>query len=92
MSSPQEFGRRQHQGQGLELRPAGGAVEQRFWTQVDAALRFETQLGGQKANWTLGVENLANRRFFKESPYQYSHIYLFPAAPRTVRLSLQTNF
>ena len=62
------------------------------WTQVDAALRYDTQLGGHKATWTLAVENLANRRFFKESPYQYSHIYLFPAAPRTLRLALQTNF
>jgi iron complex outermembrane recepter protein len=62
------------------------------WTQVDAALRYATQLGGHKASWTLGIENLANRRYFKESPYQYGHIYLFPAAPRTVRLSLQTNF
>jgi iron complex outermembrane receptor protein len=59
---------------------------------VDAALRYATQLGGHKASWTLGIENLANRRYFKESPYQYGHIYLFPAAPRTVRLSLQTNF
>lgn len=62
------------------------------WTQVDAALRYDTQLGGHKATWTVAVENLANRRFFKESPYQYSHIYLFPAAPRTLRVALQTNF
>lgn len=62
------------------------------WTQLDAALRYDTQLAGKKAVWTLAVENLANRRFFKESPYQYSHIYLFPAAPRTLRLALQTNF
>ncbi|MDP3520714.1 MAG: TonB-dependent siderophore receptor [Hydrogenophaga sp.] len=68
------------------------SVRLQSWTQVDAALRYDTQLGGHKASWTLGVENLGNRRFFKESPYQYGHIYLFPAAPRTVRLALQTNF
>jgi iron complex outermembrane receptor protein len=62
------------------------------WTQVDASLRYDTRLGGHAATWTLGVDNLFNRRFFKEAPYQYSHVYLFPAAPRTVRLALQTGF
>lgn len=62
------------------------------WTRVDAALRYETRLLGQRAIWSLSVDNLANRRAFQESPYQYSHVYLFPMAPRTVRLGLQTRF
>jgi iron complex outermembrane recepter protein len=30
-----------------------------------------------------------NKSYFKESPYQFSHAYLFPGAPRTARLSVQ---
>lgn len=62
------------------------------WTRVDAALRYETRMMDQRSIWSLGVDNLANRRYFQESPYQYSHVYLFPAAPRTVRLAWQTTF
>ncbi|WP_342129771.1 TonB-dependent siderophore receptor [Hydrogenophaga sp. OTU3427] len=69
-----------------------GSVRLPSWTQVDAALRYETRLGNQPTTWTLGVDNLFNRRYFKEAPYQYSHVYLFPAAPRIVRLTLQTQF
>lgn len=59
------------------------------WTRVDAALRYDTRLNGVKTTWTLAVDNLADRRFFRESPYQFGHVYLFPAAPRTVRVALQ---
>ncbi|MBL8370088.1 MAG: TonB-dependent siderophore receptor [Burkholderiaceae bacterium] len=62
------------------------------WTRLDTALRYETRLLGQRATWSLSVDNVANRRGFVESPYQYSHIYLFPAAPRTVRLGLHAGF
>lgn len=62
------------------------------WTRVDASLRYQTRLNGHAASWTLAVENLLDRKYFKESPYQYSHVYLFPGQARTVRLALQTNF
>jgi iron complex outermembrane receptor protein len=68
------------------------SVELPAWTRVDASLRYDTRLNSQPASWTLAVDNVFDRRYFKESPYQYSHVYLFPAAPRTVRLSLQTSF
>ena len=69
-----------------------GSLQLPSWTRIDASLRYDTRLQGQPASWTLAVDNLLDRRFFKESPYQYGHVYLFPSAPRTVRLSLQTNF
>ena len=47
---------------------------------------------GQPNTWSLTVDNVANRRYFKESPYQYGHVYLFPGAPRTVKLAVQTSF
>jgi iron complex outermembrane receptor protein len=69
-----------------------GSLELPSWTRLDAGLAYQTRLSNYPATWRLGVSNLLNKRFFKESPYQYGHIYLFPAAPRTVNLSLETRF
>jgi iron complex outermembrane recepter protein len=57
------------------------------WTRLDASLKWDTQTQGVKTTWQLSVNNLAGKRFFQESPYQFGHAYLFPAAPRTLRLS-----
>ena len=69
-----------------------GSVQLPAWTKVDVGLKYQTRLAGNAATWRVGVQNAFNRRFFKEAPYQYSHIYLFPAAPRTVVLSLEAGF
>jgi iron complex outermembrane recepter protein len=56
----------------------------------DAALRWETTLGGAAlATWRLGVDNLFDRRAWRESPFQFGHSYLYPLAPRTLRVSAQ---
>ncbi|MDP9898764.1 TonB-dependent siderophore receptor [Variovorax ginsengisoli] len=65
-----------------------GSVTLPAWTRFDAALRYDTRLNGVATRWTLGVENLFDRRYWKESPYQYGHVYLFPGAPRTIRLAV----
>jgi iron complex outermembrane recepter protein len=58
------------------------------WTRVDAAVRYETRLGGAASIWSLGIDNLADKHYWKESPFQFGHVYLYPGAARTVRLSL----
>ena len=58
------------------------------WTRFDAALRYDTRINNVATRWTLGVENLFDRRYWKESPYQYGHVYLFPGTPRTLRLTV----
>ncbi len=68
-----------------------GSVTLPSWTRFDAALRYGTRLGGVNTSWTLGVDNLFDRRYWKESPYQYGHVYLFPGAPRTLRLTMTAN-
>ncbi|CAN5586868.1 hypothetical protein BH10PSE18_BH10PSE18_44790 [soil metagenome] len=68
-----------------------GSVTLPSWTRFDAALRYDTKLGGVNTRWTLGVDNLFDRRYWKESPYQYGHVYLFPGAPRTLRLTMTAN-
>jgi iron complex outermembrane receptor protein len=65
------------------------------WTRVDALARYThtvgTGDGAARLTWRLGVDNLADRRAWKEAPYQYGHAYLFPMAPRTVRASVSAE-
>ncbi len=64
------------------------SLELPAWTRVDAALRWDLTSGGQLWRWRAGVDNLFDKKAWKESPYQFGHVYLYPLAPRTLRLSL----
>ena len=56
------------------------------WTRLDLGLRWDA---GAAWRWRVGVDNVANTRAWKESPYQFGHVYLYPLAPRTLRASLE---
>ena len=60
-------------------------------TRFDLGSRLRRRVAG--VEWTLraGIDNLLDRRAWRESPYQFSHAYLFPLAPRTLRVSLQAD-
>ena len=79
-----------HEGQRSVL--ADGSITLPAWTRFDAALRYDSKIGSAPTTWTLGVENLFDRRYWKESPFQFGHVYLFPGAARTLRLGLRTSF
>jgi iron complex outermembrane receptor protein len=65
----------------------------RGWTQIDLSARFTTtRPDGETVTWRLAVDNVANQRAWRESPYQYDHVYLFPLAPRTWRTSVDFSF
>ena len=68
-----------------------GSITLPAWTRFDAALRYDTKLQGVATSWTLGIENLTDKRYWKESPYQYGHVYLFPGGPRTLRLAVTAS-
>ena len=53
-----------------------------------AALRYDVQMGKFATTWLLGVDNVTDKRYWRESPYAFVHIYLYPGAPRTLRVSL----
>ena len=78
-------GQLSHEGRRAVL--ADESVMLPAWTRLDAALRYETKLGGSATTWTLGVDNLTGKRYWKESPFQFGHVYLYPGAPRTLRLA-----
>ena len=68
-----------------------GSVNLPAWTRLDGGLRYDTQLGGYKTTLTLGIDNLLNKSYWRESPHQFSHTYLFAGAPRTLRVAMQTS-
>jgi iron complex outermembrane recepter protein len=61
------------------------------YTRVDAGLSHQSGADSLRLTWRLGIDNLVDRRAWKESPYQFSHAYLFPLAPRTWRASVQVD-
>ncbi len=63
------------------------------WARVDLAARYTQRLDGNtQLTWRAGVDNLFDRRAWRESPYQFQHSYLYPMAPRTLRASVQVDF
>ncbi len=63
------------------------------WKRLDLGLRWRQVLGDHSMIvWRLGVDNASDQRAWKESPYQFGHVYLYPLAPRTWRASAQTSF
>ena len=61
------------------------------WTRLDIGAKLQQQLAGTALTWRAGIDNLIDTRAWKEAPYQFGHAYLFPMAPRTLRLSLQAR-
>jgi iron complex outermembrane receptor protein len=60
------------------------------WTRLDLAVRHEQRLGqATRIIWRAAIDNATNRKAWRESPYQFSHAYLFPLAPRSLRVSAQ---
>jgi iron complex outermembrane receptor protein len=61
------------------------------WTRVDLGLRWAQTWGGARWVWRAGLDNVADQRAWKESPYQFGHAYLYPLAPRTWRVALNVT-
>ncbi len=61
------------------------------WTVADVGLRYLQGVGNQTWIWRAGIDNLTNRRAWREAPWQFEHSYLYPLAPRTFRTSLEVR-
>jgi iron complex outermembrane recepter protein len=64
--------------------------------RVDVGLRYRTTIQSNNPSssqwiWRVGVSNVFDQRRWRESPNQFDHVYLYPMAPRTFRLSVQTD-
>ncbi len=70
----------------------GGAITLPAWTHTDLAAHYTARMGEQITEWTLALENAANKSYWRESPKQFGHYYLYAGAPRNLRLSVRTLF
>lgn len=61
------------------------------WTRLDAGISGRWDAAGARWRWRLGIDNLLDERAWRDTPTQFGHVYLFPLAPRSVRLSLQAS-
>lgn len=59
--------------------------------QWDIGLQQTLRDGAQAWTWRLGIDNLLDRRAWREAPFQFGHVYLYPQPARTVRASLQID-
>ena len=62
------------------------------WTTLDLGTHYDTRIQGIRTEWTAGIDNVLDKQYWRESPKQFGHYYLYPGAPRTLRLSLRTHF
>ena len=69
-----------------------GSLNLPSWTTADLAAHYDTRINGTRTQWTLAIENLADRHYWRESPKQFGHYYLYPGAPRTLRLAVKASF
>lgn len=70
----------------------GEDLELPGWTRLDLAARWRVDAAGVPLSLRVGVDNVTDKRAWRESPYQFGHSYLFPLAPRTWRASLSGSF
>lgn len=63
------------------------------WTRTDLGLIYTQRISSNLAvTWNAGVTNAFNVRAWRESPYEYQHVYLYPLAPRTWTLAMHADF
>ena len=73
------------------LLPNDGATRIAGWARVDLGARYAQKIDTRTLVWRVGVDNVLDRRAWQESPYQFEHVYLYPMAPRTWRVSLSAD-
>jgi iron complex outermembrane receptor protein len=65
-----------------------GGVMLPSWTTFDASAHYDTKVNNIASTWTLAIDNLEDKRYWRESPKQFGHYYLYPGAPRTIRATV----
>jgi iron complex outermembrane receptor protein len=79
-----------HEGKRAML--ADNSIQLPSWTRLDLGLRYEQPIASTKVTWTFAIDNALNKRYFKESPTQFNHVYLMTGAARTLRLAMQVSY
>ena len=58
------------------------------WTTLDATTHYDTKVNNVSSTWSLAIQNVANKHYWRESPKQYGQYFLNPGAPRTLRATV----
>jgi iron complex outermembrane receptor protein len=66
-----------------------GSVQLPAWTTFDATAHYDTKVNHVASTWSFAIDNLTDKRYWRESPKQFGHYYLYPGAPRTFRATVQ---
>ena len=69
-----------------------GSLNLPSWTTLDFAAHYDTRVNGIRTEWTFAIDNLTDKHYWRESPKQFGHYYLYPGAPRTGRITVRTSF
>ena len=77
---------------GRVVLPYDASVQIPGWSRLDLGARWVQSAAGTRVTWRLGIDNATNRSAWKESPYQFGHVYLYPLPERTWRASAQVSF
>lgn len=59
------------------------------YARTDLGVRYGQSTGLGRLTWRAGIDNVFDKRAWRESAFQFGHVYLFPLAPRTLRLSVE---
>ncbi|HEY1069151.1 TonB-dependent siderophore receptor [Thermomonas sp.] len=68
-----------------------GAVEVPAYDVFDAGLRYTGQLRERAFVVQLGIDNLSNRRYWRDTGSSLGDNYLFPGTPRLARLTVRVG-
>jgi len=72
--------------------PDGSVALPNAW-QWDMYARYSVRAQGMQWTWRAGVDNVTDRRYWREAPMApWGSIYLFPAAARSFRAGLSVNW
>ena len=69
-----------------------GNVEVGGYTVFDVGTRYRTRVGGYETVLRLTVDNLFDKRYWRDVGDYLGDNYLFQGAPRTARLSASVSF
>ncbi len=69
-----------------------GRVRVAAYNVFDAGLRYRGHWHGHTLTWRLGVDNLFNRFYWRDTGSSGGDSYLFPGAPRLARLSVEMGW
>ena len=62
------------------------------WTRTDVSLRSAQSWQGRTITWRMAVQNLFDKRAWREAPNSFDHVYLLPLQERTLTASVQIDF